>query len=94
MFALRKFGVKGTCQKLAGGRGGRKQRDGHNFLRPTKGRGHEKWAVKRGRVMQVYARYHVEVHPRKKKEVLYLVKKKKSQKKKRETQEQRNIMDI
>ena len=95
MFALRKFGVKGTCQKLAGGRGGgRKQREGHNFLRPTKGRGHEKWAVKRGRVMQVYARYHVEVHPRKKKEVLYLVKKKKSQKKKRETQEQRNIMDI
>ena len=28
-----------------------------------KGRGHEKWAVKRGRVMQIYARDHVEVHP-------------------------------
>ena len=41
--------------------------------------------------MQVYARYHVEVHPQKKKEVLYLVKKKK---KKRKTQDQRNIMDI
>ena len=35
--------------------------------------------------MQIYARDHVEVHPQKKKEVLYLVKKKK---------EQRNIMDI
>ena len=62
-----------------------KQREGHNFLRLRKGRGHEKWAVKRGRVMQIYARDHVEVHPQKKKEVLYLVKKKK---------EQRNIMDI
>ena len=41
-----------------------------------KGRGHEKWAVKRGRVMQMYVRYHIEVHPQKKKEVLYLVKKK------------------
>ena len=40
-----------------------------------KGRGHEKWAVKRGRVMQMYVRYHIEVHPQKKKEVLYLVKK-------------------
>ena len=28
--------------------------------------------------MQIYARDHVEVHPRKKKEVLYLVKKKKN----------------
>ena len=63
-----------------------KQREGHNFLRLRKGRGHEKWAVKRGRVMQIYAHDHVEVHPQKKKEVLYLVKKKKK--------EQRNIMDI
>ena len=62
-----------------------KQREGHNFLRLRKGRGHEKWAVKRGRVMQIYACDHVEVHPQKKKEVLYLVKKKK---------EQRNIMDV
>ena len=53
-----------------------KQREGHNFLRLRKGRGHEKWAVKRGRVMQIYARDHVEVHPQKKKEVLYLIKKK------------------
>ena len=44
-------------------------------MRLRKGRGHEKWAVKRGRVMQIYARDHVEVHPKKKKEVLYLVKK-------------------
>ena len=44
-------------------------------MRLRKRRGHEKWAVKRGRVMQIYARDHVEVHPQKKKEVLYLVKK-------------------
>ena len=48
--------ILGTCQKLAGGRGGWKQRGGHNFLSLRKGRGHEKWAVKRGRVMQIYAR--------------------------------------
>ena len=49
---------------------------GSQLLRLRKGRGHEKWAVKRGRVMQMYARDHIEVHPQKKKEVLYLVKKK------------------
>ena len=54
--------------------GGWKQREGHNFLRLRKGRGHEKWAVKRGRVMQICVRDHVEVHPHKKKEVLYFVK--------------------
>ena len=32
-------------------------------------------AVKRGRVMQICVRDHVEVHPQKKKEVLYFVKK-------------------
>ena len=69
-------GSLGACQKLAGGDGGWKKREGHNFLRLKKGRGHEKWAVKRGRVMQMYARDHIEVHPQKKKEVLYLVKKK------------------
>ena len=42
------------------------------------------WDVKRGRVTQIYAHDHVEVHPQKEKEVLYLVKKK---------NEQRNIMD-
>ena len=47
-------------------------------MRLRKGRGHEKWAVKRGRVMQIYARDHIEVHPQKKKEVLYLVKKKRT----------------
>ena len=56
-------------------------------MRLRKGKGHEKWAVKRGTVMQLYARDHVEVPPQKKKEVLYLVKK---QRKK----EQQNIMDI
>ena len=38
-------------------------------------RGHEKWAVKRGRVMQIYACDPIEVHTQKKEEVLYLVKK-------------------
>ena len=57
-------------------------------MRLRKERGHEKWAVKRGRVMQIYAHDHVEVHPQQKKEVLYLVKKKKKK------QEQRNNMDI
>ena len=57
-------------------------------MRLRKGRGHEKWAVKRGRVMQMYARDHVEVHPQKKKEVLYLVKQ-------QQQQQRRNIiMDI
>ena len=46
-------------------------------MRLRKEWGHEKWAVKRGRVMQIHARDHVEVHPQKKKKVLYLVKKKK-----------------
>ena len=41
--------------------------------------------------MQIYSRDHVEVHPKKKKEVLYLIKNKKNKKKK---QEQRNIMGI
>ena len=40
------------------GGGGWKQREGHNFLRLRKGRGHEKWVIKRGRVMQIYARDH------------------------------------
>ena len=65
----------GTCQKLSGRDRGWKQREGHNFLRLRKGRGHEKWAAKRGRVMQMYARDHIEVHQKTKKEVLYLVKK-------------------
>ena len=34
--------------------------------------------LKWGRVMQIYARDHVEVHLQKKKEVLYLLKKKKT----------------
>ena len=38
--------------------------------------------------MQIYARDNVEVHPQKKKEVLYLEKKRKKKK------EQRNVMDI
>ena len=38
--------------------------------------------------MQIYARDHIEVHPQRRKEVLYLVKKK------RKKREQRNSMDI
>ena len=61
--------------EISRGEGGWKQREGHNFLRLKKRRGHEKWAVKRGRVMQIQAHDHVEIHPQKKKEVLSLVKK-------------------
>ena len=43
--------------------------------------------------MQIYSRDHVEVHPKKKKEVLYLIKTKKKTRKKKK-QEQRNIMGI
>ena len=57
------------------GWGGWKQREGHNFLRLRKGRGHEKWAIKRGRVMEMYASDHIEAHPQEEKEVLHLVKK-------------------
>ena len=39
--------------EISRGGGGWRQREGHNFLRLRKGRGHEKWAVKRGRVMQI-----------------------------------------
>ena len=74
--------------EISRGEGGWKQRGGHNFLSLRKGRGHEKWAVKRGRVMQIYARDHVEVHPQKKKEVLYLAKKREKY------NGLRNVMDI
>ena len=49
-------------------------------MRLKEGRGHEKWAVKRERVMQIYARDHVEVHQQNKKEVLYSLKKKERKK--------------
>ena len=48
---------------------------GSQLFETQKREGHEKWAVKRGRVMQIYACDHIEVHPQKKKEVLCLVKK-------------------
>ena len=44
-------------------------------MRLRKELGHEKWAVKRGRVTQIYVRDHAEVHPQKNKEVPHLVKK-------------------
>ena len=48
---------------------------GSQLFETQKREGHKKWAVRRRRLMQIYARDHVEVHPQKKKEVLYLVKK-------------------
>ena len=63
--------------EISRGEGGGNRGRVTTFWDCRKGRGHEKWAVKRGRVMQIYARDHVEVHPQKKKEVLYLVKKRK-----------------
>ena len=66
--------------EISRGRGGVEKREGRNFLRLRKGRGHKKWAVNRERVMQIYARDNVEVHPQKKNEVLYLVKKRKKNK--------------
>ena len=60
--------------EISRGEGGGKQKEGHNVLRLRKGRV-MKMAVKRGRVMQIYACDHIEVHPQKKKEVLCLVKK-------------------
>ena len=63
------------CQKLAAGGGGNRGRV-TTFWDCRKGRSHEKWAVKRGRVMQTCVRDHVEVHPQKKTEVHYFVKKK------------------
>ena len=54
-------------------------------MRLKEGRGHEKWAVKRERVMQIYARDHVEVHQQNKKEVLYLLKKRKKKQTNKQT---------
>ena len=59
----------GTCQELAGGRGVETESGSQLFETQEK-----KWAVKKERVMQIYARDHVEVHPQKKKEVFYSVK--------------------
>ena len=44
--------------------------EGSQLFETQKRKGHEKWAVKRGRVRQIYARDHVEVHPQKKKKVI------------------------
>ena len=47
---------------------------GSQRFETQKREGHKKWAVKRARVVQIYARDHAEVQ--KKKEVLYAAKKK------------------
>ena len=61
--------------EISRGEGGGNRGRVTTFLDYRKGRGHEKWAVKRGRVTQICVRDHVEVHPQKKKQVLYFVKK-------------------
>ena len=43
---------------------------GSQLFETQKREGHEKWAIKRGRVMQIHARDHVEVHLQKKKKDL------------------------
>ena len=67
--------IRDLSEMSRGGGGRWKQKEGHRLLRLRKGRGHKKWAVKRGRVMQIYGRDNIGVRPQKKKEVLYLVKK-------------------
>ena len=76
-FARRYFSYFRDLSEISRGGGGGGGNRGRvtTFWDCRKGRGHEKWAVKRGKVMQIHARDHVEVHPQKKKEVLYLVKK-------------------
>ena len=64
-------------------------------MRLKEGRGHEKWAVKRERVMQIYARDHVEVHQQPKGSSLFVKKKERKNKQtNKQKQEQRNIMAI
>ena len=63
MSKTKKLIKTGDLSEISRGEGRWKQREGHNFLRLRKRRDHEKWAVKRGRVMQIYTREHVEVHP-------------------------------
>ena len=62
----RKKDLLGTCRKLAGGEGGG-NRGSQLFETAEKGGVVKKW------VMQICVRDHVEVHPQKKKEVLYFV---------------------
>ena len=50
--------VLGTCQKVAGGKGGGNRGRVTTFWDCRKGRGHAKWAIKRGRVMQICVRDH------------------------------------
>ena len=63
--------------EASSGEGGGNRGRVTTFRDRRKGRGHEKWAVKRGRVMQICVLDHVEAHPQKKKEVFLFCKKKK-----------------
>ena len=71
--------IKKTLKDLSGisrgGGGGGNRGSVTTFGDSEKEGGMKNGPVKRGRVMQIYARDHVEVHPQM--EVLYLVKKKK-----------------
>ena len=61
--------------EISRGAGGGKKGEVTTFLDCRKGRGHEKWAVKRERVMQICVRDHVEAHPQKKKRISLFFKK-------------------
>ena len=59
--------------EISRGEGGGNRGRVTTFWDCRKGRGHKKWAVKRGRVMQISVRDHIEVHPQKKKEILNIL---------------------
>ena len=52
--------------EISRGEGGGNRGRFTTFRDCRKGRVHEKWAIKRGRVMQICVRDHVEVHPQRK----------------------------
>ena len=52
--------------EISRGEGGENRGRVTTFWDCRKGRGHKKWAVRRGRVMKIYARDRVDVHPQKK----------------------------
>ena len=51
--------IRDLSEISRGGGGGGNRGRVTTFLRPRKGRDHEKWAVKKGRAMQTYALDHV-----------------------------------
>ena len=68
--------TSGTCQKLAGGGGGLETEGGSQLFETAEEGGIMKNGPLKGGGSCKCVRDHVEVHPQKKKEVLYFVKKK------------------